>query len=88
MLPRHSRNLERRFPLIGTDRTLNIYQNILKEIKIRDSGEGFIVTFLGSEMVFGVGGGYDREIAAEGGFDSLVEVVAEMDDEFRERIVD
>ena len=41
-----------------------------------DGGEGFFGRFGVGEVGFGVGGGDDGEVAAEGGFDFVVEVVA------------
>ena len=38
--------------------------------------ESFAGLFGGGEMFFGVGGCYDGEVAAEGGFDLGVEMVA------------
>ena len=42
-----------------------------------DGSEGFIGRFGFREVGFGVRGGDDGEVAAEGGFDFLVEMVAE-----------
>lgn len=75
MFSRHPRHLDRR--LLNPFPTFNIHQHILKEIQIMHRGESFSISilFIG-KMLFGVRGGYDREVAPEGGFDFLVEVVA------------
>ena len=72
MLPRHPRDLNRwLLPTV----TLDVDHDIIKEIQIVHRGERFMVAFA-CEVVFCVGGGDDGNVAAEGGFDVLVEMVA------------
>lgn len=73
MLPRHSRHFDR--GLLGSF-SLDIDDHILEEIQIMDCGEGFFRRFRIHKVGFCVRGGDDGKIAAEGGFDFLVEVVA------------
>lgn len=72
MLPRHPRNLNRRL-LLTTAFDFN--HHIIKEIQVMHGSERFMVAFTG-EVLFCMRGGDDGDVAAEGGFDGLVEVVA------------
>lgn len=76
MLPRHAGHFERRpFPLTPLG-GLDVDEHVLEEVQVVDGGEGFVGAFGVGEVGFGVGSGDDGEIAPEGGFDFLVEVVA------------
>jgi len=72
MLPRHPRDLNRRLLLTTA---FDVNHHIVKEIQIMHRSERVMVAFAG-EMLFRVRGGDDGDVAAEGGFDGLIEVVA------------
>jgi len=76
MLPRHASHLERRPLPFASAGGLDVDEHVLEEVQVVDGGEGFFGAFGVGEVGFGVGGGDDGEVAAEGGFDFLVEVVA------------
>ena len=73
MFPGHPRHFDGR--LLGAFRD-DIDNHILKEVEVVNSGEGFVLGLGIGKVRFGVRGGYDREVAAQGFFDFLVEVVA------------
>lgn len=75
MLPRHASHFKRRPLPFASFRGLDVDEHVLEEVEVVDGGEGFFGAFGVGEVGFGVGGGDDGEVAAEGGFDFVVEVV-------------
>ena len=73
MFPRHACHFDGS-PLLGSG--LDVDEQVLEEIKIVDGGEGFVGGFGGSQVRFGVWGRNYGKVAAEGGLDLFVEVVA------------
>jgi len=76
MLPRHASHFERGPLSFISAGGLDVDEHVLEEVQVVDGGEGFFGAFGVGEVGFGVGGGDDGEVAAEGGFNFLVEVVA------------
>lgn len=78
MLPWHARHFDtwHLLPLAGILRS-DIYEHVVEEIEIVHRGERFAIFLCGvCKVRFGVWGCDHGEVAAEGGFDFLVEVVA------------
>lgn len=79
MLSRHARYLDCSLPA-SFGSTLDIYECVVEMVQLVDFGERFGWICGGSEVGFSVRSCDDGEVPAQGGFDFLVKVVAEVDE--------